>query len=135
MPDGMRSRIGEAARANNRSMNAEIIARLEASFSSAIPAGLLQRVHLYGLGAGLPDDAALQEVIDAGLAVLHGDYTLTDAIERAIRAGRPFSYVIANFLEDRRDVVSYRVDKNGLSVEFRDGFGAIFEALPPPRGE
>lgn len=32
LPDGMRDRIAEAARANNRSMNSEIIARLEASF-------------------------------------------------------------------------------------------------------
>lgn len=31
-PDGMRDRIAEAAKANNRSMNSEIIARLEASF-------------------------------------------------------------------------------------------------------
>lgn len=33
-PDGMRDRIAEAAKANNRSMNSEIIARLEASFQS-----------------------------------------------------------------------------------------------------
>lgn len=31
-PDGMRDRIAEAAKANNRTMNAEIVARLEASF-------------------------------------------------------------------------------------------------------
>lgn len=31
-PDGMRDRIKEAAEANNRSMNAEIVARLEGSF-------------------------------------------------------------------------------------------------------
>lgn len=34
-PDGMRDRIADAAKANNRSMNAEIVARLEESFSSA----------------------------------------------------------------------------------------------------
>ncbi|MGE5621464.1 MAG: Arc family DNA-binding protein [Candidatus Bathyarchaeota archaeon] len=33
LPDGMRDRIAEAARANNRSMNAEIVARLEESFA------------------------------------------------------------------------------------------------------
>ena len=32
MPDGMRNRLREAADANGRSMNAEIIARLEGSF-------------------------------------------------------------------------------------------------------
>ena len=32
LPDGMRDRIGIAARENKRTMNAEIVARLEASF-------------------------------------------------------------------------------------------------------
>jgi hypothetical protein len=32
MPDGMRDRVAAAARKNGRSMNAEIVARLEASF-------------------------------------------------------------------------------------------------------
>jgi hypothetical protein len=32
LPTGMRERIGGAARANNRSMNSEIVARLEQSF-------------------------------------------------------------------------------------------------------
>lgn len=32
MPDGMRDKITETAKANNRSMNAEIVARLEQSF-------------------------------------------------------------------------------------------------------
>ena len=40
-PDGMRDRIAEAAKANNRSMNSEIIARLEASFESRIDEGTL----------------------------------------------------------------------------------------------
>lgn len=35
MPEGMRDRIQEAAKDNNRSMNAEVVARLDASFSSA----------------------------------------------------------------------------------------------------
>lgn len=37
LPDGMRDRIREAAEKNNRSMNAEIVSRLEASFSMDIP--------------------------------------------------------------------------------------------------
>lgn len=36
-PDGMRDRIAEAAKAAGRSMNAEIVARLDASFSPAVP--------------------------------------------------------------------------------------------------
>lgn len=34
LPDGMRDRIAEAAKASGRSMNAEIVARLESSFTS-----------------------------------------------------------------------------------------------------
>lgn len=34
LPDGMRDRIKAAAEANNRSMNAEIVARLESSFTT-----------------------------------------------------------------------------------------------------
>ena len=37
MPEGMRERIAEAAKANNRSMNAEIVARLEESFPPERP--------------------------------------------------------------------------------------------------
>lgn len=33
LPDGMREKIAEAAKANNRSMNAEIVDRLQTSFS------------------------------------------------------------------------------------------------------
>lgn len=40
MPDGMRDRIAEAAKKNNRSMNAEIVARLEESFSGQAQRGL-----------------------------------------------------------------------------------------------
>ncbi|WP_429499314.1 Arc family DNA-binding protein [Robbsia andropogonis] len=35
MPDGMRDRISEAAKANNRSMNSEIVARIDSSFALA----------------------------------------------------------------------------------------------------
>ena len=34
LPEGMRDRIAEAAKANGRSMNAEIVARLHASFEA-----------------------------------------------------------------------------------------------------
>lgn len=36
MPEGLRDRIRSAAEANNRSMNAEIIARLEKSFAETV---------------------------------------------------------------------------------------------------
>lgn len=37
LPEGMRERIAEAAKANQRSMNAEIVARLQVSFE--VPGG------------------------------------------------------------------------------------------------
>lgn len=37
LPEGMRDRISEAARANNRSMNAEIVARLQQTFQADPP--------------------------------------------------------------------------------------------------
>ncbi|WP_267355609.1 MULTISPECIES: Arc family DNA-binding protein [unclassified Methylobacterium] len=39
LPNGMRDRIADAARANNRSMNAEIVSRLEASLSDGTEQG------------------------------------------------------------------------------------------------
>lgn len=39
-PDGMRDRIADAAKANNRSMNAEIVARLEQSFQGGVDSQL-----------------------------------------------------------------------------------------------
>lgn len=39
-PEGMRDRIAEVAKGNGRSMNAEIVARLEASFTPPSPSGL-----------------------------------------------------------------------------------------------
>lgn len=49
-PDGMRDRIKEAADANNRSMNAEIVARLESSFMTSpdgalLPSDIPERLH------------------------------------------------------------------------------------------
>ena len=37
LPDGMREKVGALARANKRTMNAEIVSRLEASFVEAKP--------------------------------------------------------------------------------------------------
>jgi predicted aminopeptidase len=36
LPDGMRDQIAEAARANNRTMNAEVIARLQQTFAKPV---------------------------------------------------------------------------------------------------
>lgn len=49
LPDGMRDRLKDEAAKNNRSMNAEIIARLEASFAPEAPelaSGLAEAVSI-----------------------------------------------------------------------------------------
>lgn len=43
-PDGMRDRIADEAKTNNRSMNAEIVARLQASFTPVQDGDLAERV-------------------------------------------------------------------------------------------
>jgi hypothetical protein len=62
-PDGMRDRIAEVARANGRSMNAEIIARLEASFSP--PPSLPIPKELLALVSALESGSVVQ-VVKAG---------------------------------------------------------------------
>ncbi|WP_210183210.1 Arc family DNA-binding protein [Rhizobium leucaenae] len=51
MSEGMRDRIRVAAKRNNRSMNAEIMARLEESFSSG------------GIPEADPEDVEMQDVL------------------------------------------------------------------------
>lgn len=68
LPDGMRERIKAAADANNRSMNSEIVARLQASFD-AFPKEVQTRGGALGISRGLPPDpdspVRSQEAIDA----------------------------------------------------------------------
>lgn len=47
MPDGMRERIAEEAKANSRSMNAEIVHRLEESFGLMFPLMSIQEAEQY----------------------------------------------------------------------------------------
>lgn len=44
LPDGMRDRIAEAAKANNRTMNAEIVARLQTTFGPPVFSGEASKV-------------------------------------------------------------------------------------------
>jgi len=46
LPDGMRERLKDAAKENNRSMNAEIVARLEQSFLSKVYADGINEVSM-----------------------------------------------------------------------------------------
>lgn len=47
LPDGMRDRLKEAANANNRSMNAEVVARLERTFDFNLQEVLIEIARQY----------------------------------------------------------------------------------------
>jgi hypothetical protein len=72
-PDGMRDLIAEEAKANNRSMNAEVVSRLQNSFEKGEA----------GTGGGSPD--AVARMLDKRLKKLEGilDKRLA-AIERKV---------------------------------------------------
>jgi hypothetical protein len=76
-PDGMRDRIAEAAKANNRSMNAEVVSRLQDSFEKGE----------IGTGGSSPD--AVARTLDKRLKKLEGilDKRLA-AIERKVGSVR-----------------------------------------------
>lgn len=59
-PDGMRDRIADAAKANNRSMNSEIIARLLASFEPQERYPLALRIDLT-----VSEETRVKEIQDA----------------------------------------------------------------------
>lgn len=77
LPDGMRGRLKAEAEANKRSMNAEIVARLEASFSSISPAFV-----------GQPDLAQKFEDVMGAMLEFVRDAHNTDA-KLVIRVERP----------------------------------------------
>ena len=72
LPAGMRERIGAAARANNRSMNAEIVSRLEASLPGEQAAEVAEHVTI-------PEGSA---AIDILIELQHQMGQLTKVIEQ-----------------------------------------------------
>lgn len=85
MPDGMRDRLKEAAKVNNRTMNAEIVARLQSTFyDPRFPVGTFRNPSHDGVGlVGQDDlpgsttptaDEIAQKVLDK-LIPLIGNYT------------------------------------------------------------
>lgn len=74
LPDGMRDRIAEAAKANNRSMNAEIVARLEMTFAIDDRRADSEAQMMLQREAMLDNRiAAIEEVIDTLQALLAAD--------------------------------------------------------------
>jgi len=69
-PDGMRDRIAESAKANNRSMNAEIVARLERSLTentSFEPPHVIRLLEEL-LDKRFPETAGAQGIISSRMA-------------------------------------------------------------------
>jgi hypothetical protein len=87
-PDGMRDRITIEAKANNRSMNAEIIARLEGSISSK-PHQTLQAIEaqsrlIQSLGGYV---ATLAEMVVSGESASSELLTLLIGLGKSLRGG------------------------------------------------
>lgn len=91
-PDGMRDRIAEEAKKNNRSMNAEIVARIQASFEKQgtrledIPASI--EVSEYAEKHGISEEAALQLLVMKGA----GD-TSHDVVYMVVESGASIQQV------------------------------------------
>lgn len=68
LPDGMRDRIAEAARGNNRTMNAEVVARLQDSFESSFPAHIRDEIAGFAEQRGIGFDDAMELLVFAGSA-------------------------------------------------------------------
>lgn len=60
VPDGMRGRIAAAAKLNNRTMNAEIVARLQQSFENNSSSGNLITISMDDF------DAVIRAAVDRG---------------------------------------------------------------------
>lgn len=81
-PEGMRDRIKEAAEANNRSMNAEIVARLDASFASQGAQSGLPPAFLKELERMLDEKLTLRGLVVSGDGERLADITIIKNSEK-----------------------------------------------------
>lgn len=86
LPDGMRDRVREAAEANGRSMNAEIIARLEQTFEPS------PEYTSFGMGALA---SRLEANAEATEQMLHQMKPLLESLVEAAKKGGDGSDTIA----------------------------------------
>jgi len=104
VPDGMRDRIAEVAKANGRSMNAEIVARLQGSFEgSGSVAEANEKLAIAGfvfklLQKVIPDEA-MKADIGTMLKYLEADKAQEDGLE----AMNAFSRMQNNAAEHGKD--------------------------------
>lgn len=96
MPDGMREKLADAAKANKRSVNAEVVARLEASLRSSLPASATEADTLHVLldTDGMPISwheiwehiSALQRAGKMNPANIHAQVVTSEMVSNSERA-------------------------------------------------
>lgn len=141
LPDGMRDQLKGSAEKNNRSMNAEIVDRLEKSFRDTLvlPAGLLERISQYASRRGSsaneeivrvleqrfpeqwPVEEKLQELSDLMVALASG------SIEPRIHS------LVQKLEETVKGIASGRV--TGVDLETREAITAAWRDYLEHRAE
>lgn len=120
-PDGMRDRIAEIAKTNNRSMNSEIVARLQASFDSPPPSASMSHTQTM---ASSHDLAVLYEITEAQMRLQQATMTLGDAKDDAFR----ISAVLERRERELREAQEAGQDEAFLSVR-RDAYHDVQKAF------
>jgi len=82
LPDGMRDQIAEAAKSNNRTMNAEVVSRLQKSFEAEQRQLLSEIRRMRPDGTSFIDEEALVELLDKRLSNIEDK--LSDFEERVL---------------------------------------------------
>lgn len=109
MPDGMRDNLKAAAKANNRTMNAEIVARLQASFDSPPPSSSMSHTQTM---ASSHDLSVLYEITEAQMRLQQATMALSDAKDDAFR----ISAVLERRERELREAQEAGQDEAFLSV-------------------
>lgn len=121
MPDGMRDNLKAAAKANNRTMNAEIVARLQASFDSPPPSSSMSHTQTM---ASSHDLSVLYEITEAQMRLQQATMTLGDAKDDAFR----ISAVLGRRERELREAQEAGQDEAFLSVR-RDAYHDVQKAF------
>lgn len=109
MPDGMREQLKAAAKANNRTMNAEIVARLQASFDAPVLPDIVSNTRPT---ASTNDLALLYEITEAQMHLQQATMNLSDAKDDAFRV----SVVLERRERELRDAEEAGQDEALLAV-------------------
>lgn len=92
LPDGMRDRIKDAAAANNRSMNAEIVATLEEKYPAPTPVDLSTMEGLEAL-TGMSHEELLEKADEINAEAQRVFPSSQPFLVRYEHEGRPYAYL------------------------------------------